>query len=194
MHWSPTRAKYKGRITSLLLLAVLLLIQARMLLAFLGTLLAHTQPFLNKVIKGKRLAWLRGCAHPASLCPAARSPRRRSTQDARRPAGPTGSCPSVAAHSPGTWGRRGPQSPGSSRVSHRAHGNLRRRQEDGQWTIEGLGWRAAGARQGYGVEQGDVPLRQTIISKHLPAVGAEEVLGVPGLVHGGEDSLWAQER
>lgn len=32
-------------------------------------------------------------------------------------------------------------------------------------------------------------LMETIISKHLPAVGAEEVLGVPGLVHGGEDSL-----
>lgn len=35
------------------------------------------------------------------------SPRRQSTRGARRPVGPTGSCPSRAAHSLGTWGRRG---------------------------------------------------------------------------------------
>lgn len=33
------------------------------------------------------------------------------------------------------------------------------------------------------------PLGCTIISKHLPAAGAEEVLGVPGLVQRREDLL-----
>lgn len=58
--------------------------------------------------KGTELvpARLGGCPLPFS--PARpHSPRRRSTRGARRPVGPTGSCPSGAAHSLGTWGRRG---------------------------------------------------------------------------------------
>lgn len=34
----------------------------------------------------------------------------------------------------------------------------------------------------------------TVISEHLPAVGTEEVLGVPGLVQGREDFLQEEVR
>lgn len=34
----------------------------------------------------------------------------------------------------------------------------------------------------------------TVISEHLPAVGTEEVLGVPGLVQGREDFLCQETR
>ena len=68
--------------------------------------------------------------------------------------------------------------------------------------IPGVG--AIGARAGlwegypewgqWGQDPHACPLGYTIISEHLPAVGTEEVLGVPGLVQGCEDFLQEEAR
>lgn len=63
--------------------------------------------------------------------PAARLPRTRSTRGARRPAGLTGSRQSRGVHSPGISGQTWPRSPGGSRASRRARGNLRGGRQDG---------------------------------------------------------------
>lgn len=59
----------------------------------------------------------------------------------------------------------------------------------GRW-VQGLdyGWDTWGGDNGDRTPHTH-PLEHTVISEHLPTVGTEEVLGVPGLVQGREDFL-----
>lgn len=47
---------------------------------------------------------------------------------------------------------------------------------------------------GWGQDPHTCSLGHTLISKHLPAVGTEEMLGVPGLLQGREDFLQEKPR
>lgn len=47
---------------------------------------------------------------------------------------------------------------------------------------------------GRGQDPHTCSLGHTLISEYLPAVGTEEVLGVPGLLHGREDFLQEKPR